>query len=337
MPPSENADLILDDLSQQLARKFGKAQREHKARIVTFGSSLTCSLNYSKLLRGNKYFFGIPPAMLDHRAVFPSTKFGEFVVLICGASDRVLVLPKRLVIEMLADVPSRRVDIFFEDGQYILQTTRHPKTDVTPYLNAFPTPEPIQKGETPTEASPTQDRAHLRIQSGLITLGRAEGCSVWVPVSDRNLSYNGHPFSARTLPRLPNFGFDETSRRIIQNIDVLWLTKNVIRKAFEIEATTSIYSGLLRLNDLALAQPNNQIATYIVTSRAKRNKVYSQLLRPSFQALLARCQFLAFESIEEKLRYVADLPPSARVTGLVRGETFQIPEHLLYPEDLDNA
>src|SRR5437016_3047172 len=85
---------------------------------------------------------------------------------------------------------------------------------------------------------------------GLLRLG---------PINDRNLAFQQTPFTKLTLAKLPNFGFEENTRRIVQNIDVLWLRRNVICKAFEIESTTSIYSGLLRLNDLVLAQPNNQI------------------------------------------------------------------------------
>lgn len=334
-----SANLILEDVIRRLARRFGRPRRERKARIVKFGSSLTCSLNYSKLLRGDKYFFGLPPAIVDPGSVFPPTKFGEFVLLICGAPDRVLVLPRTVVCGMLAGVSSLRVDVFFESGAYVMQTTKHPKLDVAAYLNAFPAPEPREGAGTgdagAEEGDSTPDRVHLRIQSALIRLGRAEGCSVWVPVNDRNLSFKGEPFSPHTLPRLPNFGFDETTRRVIQNIDVLWLAKNVIRKGFEIESTTSIYSGLLRLNDLVLAQPNNQIDLYLAASVAKRNKVHAQLLRPSFRRLLTRCQFIAFEDIELEADRINSLPleRGARVTGLVHGEKFEVPEHLLYPED----
>jgi len=159
---------------------------------------------------------------------------------------------------------------------------------------------------------------------------------VWIPINDRNLSYEGRPFSKRTLARLPNFGFDENTRRIVQNIDVLWLAKNVIRKAFEIEATTSIYSGLLRLNDLILSQPNIQIELFLAAARGKRNKVHNQLLRPSFQPLLPKCRFLAFEEIDEQMERLGkfSVSPGVRVTGLLRGESFDLPEHILYPSRL---
>jgi hypothetical protein len=144
------------------------------------------------------------------------------------------------------------------------------------------------------------------------------------------------PFSPLTLERLPNFGFEENARRIVRNIDVLWLKKNVINKAFEIESTTSIYSGLLRLNDLALSQPNNQIDLYIAASENKKHLVYNQLLRPSFQSLLSGCRFVAFEHIEKQLNHLEslDLARGVRISGLVEGEFFAAPEHMVYPDNL---
>ena len=234
-------------------------------------------------------------------------------------------------------VASRRIDIFVEDDAFILQTTGHPKRDVTEFLNAYP------KGDTsPETAGPEKrpdgspDRLHLKVQSALVTLGQAEGCSVWVPINDRNLSFEGHPLSAHTVSRLPNFGFDENTRRIVQNIDVLWLAKNVIRKAFEIESTTSIYSGLLRLNDLVLSQPNVRIELYVAAGRARRDKVYKQLLRPSFQSLLPKCQYLPFEEIGKQIGRLHSFTANSdvRVTGLLRGERFELPDHVLYPSGL---
>jgi hypothetical protein len=159
----------------------------------------------------------------------------------------------------MRNVVTRKVDVFTEGDTYILQTAGHPKINVTEFLNAFPADELAKKRVDETQAMPTADRAHVKIQSGLIRLGRVEACSVWVPPNDRNLSYKGESFHSATLERLPNCGFDENTRRIVQNIDVPWLIRNVIHRAFEVESTTSIYSGLLRLNDLVLAQPNNQI------------------------------------------------------------------------------
>ena len=41
-----------------------------------------------------------------------------------------------------------------------------------------------------------------------------------------------------------------------------WLKGNAVVAAFEIESTTSIYSGLLRMSDLIAMQPNLNIPLY---------------------------------------------------------------------------
>lgn len=330
-----SADIIIEDVIDRLARRFGRVQQSAKARIITFGSAFTCSINYSKLLRGNKYFFGLPGTFLDPAHSLGETRFGEFVLLVCGSIDKILVIPRSFIIAMMQGVVSRRLDVFLDGESYILQTTKHPKRDVTEYLNAFPREKARQEeGGSGSDVPQKTDRIHVKIQFGLIVLGLAEGCSVWVPVNDRNLSYQHQAFSSRTIGKLPNFGFDENTRRIVQNIDVLWLKRNVIQKAFEVESTTSIYSGLLRLNDLVLAQPNVRIELYVTAAMLRRDKVYNQLLRPSFQPLLSKCEFVSFEAIEKQMKHLETFPTDsgARVSGLVKGEKFEIPEHHLYPE-----
>jgi hypothetical protein len=234
---------------------------------------------------------------------------------------------------MTRNVPTRKIDIFVEDGVFVLQTTGHPKLNVTEFLNRYPDHRPSKSDGNGSDAESTVDRSHVKIQNHLIQLGRAEGCKVWVPPNDRNLSYRGAGFASMTLDRLPNFGFEENTRRIVHNIDVLWLTKNVIHKAFEVESTTSIYSGLLRLNDLVLAQPNNQIDLYIVADSRRRDKVFNQLLRPSFHELAPRCEFLAFNVVEEAFTRIESLKlgKTGRVSGLLNGERFSIPAHYVYP------
>jgi|ERR1051326_225324 hypothetical protein len=329
-----NAPLIVQDLVALLQRRYGKREPFGRSRLYKFGSSFCCSINYSKLLSGHRFFFGVSGEVVDSNFAFPQTKFGDFVLLVCGDVEDTLVLPRSFVIEMLAGVPTLRIDIFNDGGAYILQTTKHPKQNVTEFLNAFPkqrTPEEVAMPEDDSVVAP--DRVHVKMQWALIQLGQAEGCSVWVPPNDRNLSYKRQSLASNTLDRLPNFGFDENTRRIVQNIDVLWLTRNVIRKAFEVESTTSIYSGLLRLNDLVLAQPNNQIDLYVVASNNRRERVQNQLIRPSFQQLLTQCRFVDFESIESQLERLKAVQTAkgVRVTGLIEGEQFSLPDHYVYP------
>jgi len=63
---------------------------------------------------------------------------------------------------------------------------------------------------------------------------------------------------------------------------VLWLDGDAIVAAFEIESTTSIYSGLLRMADLLSMQPNLNIPLYLVAPDERRQKVFTESTgRPS--------------------------------------------------------
>jgi len=71
----------------------------------------------------------------------------------------------------------------------------------------------------------------------------------------------------------------------VEGIDVLWLKQNVILAAFEVEHTTSIYSGLLRMSDLVAVQPNIRFPLFIVVPEERREKANEEITRPTFESL----------------------------------------------------
>ena len=69
-------------------------------------------------------------------------------------------------------------------------------------------------------------------------------------------------------------------------IDALWFEKSSdsIVAAFEVEQTTSIYSGILRLYDLALSPAGQEVkGLYLVAPDDRENEVQAQINRPAFQ------------------------------------------------------
>ena len=97
--------------------------------------------------------------------------------------------------------------------------------------------------------------------------------------------------------------YDTTTLDTIEQIDVLWLKGRSISRAFEVEHTTAVYSGLPRMADLLALQPNMDIRLHIVAPDERREKVFREMLRPVFSLLdrgpLARsCTFLSYESVE---------------------------------------
>lgn len=126
---------------------------------------------------------------------------------------------------------------------------------------------------------------HTRMQHLLIRLGQALKYRVHVARNDRHRSFAGEAFALATTDQLPDIGAQDDVMNTIALIDVLWLSEDgqQIVCAFEIEKSTSIYSGILRMKDLAQSLPEQACHYYIVAPDNREQEVLAQLSRPSFK------------------------------------------------------
>lgn len=184
---------------------------------------------------------------------------------------------------------------------------RRPPRSIETVAGPITVPEPDTLEPALSEPVPT---AHTEIQFRLLKLGVDMGFAVWVARNDRSRTFEGKPFSEwfslkETLP----LNFDEGTMRTVELIDVLWIKANAIVAAFEVESTTSVYSGLLRMSDLLAMQPNLNIPIYLVAPVERRNKVLLEVSRPTFSRMnppLAEvCRFISFETLNERLKEFA--------------------------------
>lgn len=172
---------------------------------------------------------------------------------------------------------------------------------------SFEQSELVSKAEAKTAAT-----RHTEIQYLLATLGAEMGFEIWVARNDRSRSWNGKALGElpQVIDELPT-QFNEATNRTIELIDVLWLKGNTIVAAFEVECTTSVYSGLLRMSDLLALQPNIEINLFLVAPGERREKVKQEILRPTFslkeKPLAEVCGFLGFENFTTKLDGIREL------------------------------
>jgi hypothetical protein len=183
-----------------------------------------------------------------------------------------------------------------------------------------PEPEQPEEAIAKSGAETAEDKAattrHTEIQHMLLSLGADMGYDVWVARNDRSKRWNGRTLGEmpRMLDELPT-QFNEATNRTIELIDILWLRGNSIVAAFEVECTTAIYSGLLRMSDLLALQPNLEINLFLVAPDGRRDKVEQEILRPTFslreKPLVETCGFIGFSTLVEKVEGIRKL-------GLVR-------------------
>ncbi|WP_254831404.1 Cdc6/Cdc18 family protein [Haloglomus salinum] len=149
----------------------------------------------------------------------------------------------------------------------------------------------------PEEGDETRSvRDHLEIQHALVQLGRAHQHDVFVARNDRSESIDGTTLGEGCVDTLPLRGLPEKAAELIEYIDVIWLDGDSIVKMFEVENSTQIYSGLLRMADFAASVPNLMVDLYVVVPESRAETAEQHLSRPSFQQLLHEPEHITVDS-----------------------------------------
>lgn len=132
-----------------------------------------------------------------------------------------------------------------------------------------------------------EENDHSEMQYLLAKLGKDLGYEVWIAKNDHSKQRQGKVLGELSLKKLPQACFSEDVFRTVSLIDVIWLDKiGQFVGAFEVEKSTSIYSGILRLHDLATSMGDGKCQLYLIAPKKREREIQAQLLRPSLQTSL---------------------------------------------------
>ncbi|TEA27269.1 hypothetical protein [Candidatus Schmidhempelia bombi] len=149
----------------------------------------------------------------------------------------------------------------------------------------------------------TEVRESIKMQALLAQIGACMGMKIWLPKADRSrVLKEWKKDTDALLEKLP-LNYDETTLSTIEQIDVIWLKGRAITRAFEVEHTTSVYSGILRMADLLALQPNMNINLHIVAPDNRQEKVFQEIRRPVFSLLESgplseRCSYIPYRNLK---------------------------------------
>jgi type II restriction enzyme len=119
------------------------------------------------------------------------------------------------------------------------------------------------------------------------------------------------------LPTSAGNGLDS-----VRLIDVVWLERESaqVAAAFEVEHSTSIYSGIVRMLDLALGTPFSPAGRlFLVAPDNRREEVAQQLRRPAFSRVSELgIRYLPYNQVKEHgpaiKRFGAGLKPLVEIS-----------------------
>ena len=169
--------------------------------------------------------------------------------------------------------------------------------------------EEAAKANKALAAAREGDRTHTEVQGWLRDLGLSLGFDVWIASNDAGRPYAGGRLGDGCLRTLPSAIDSAPGAEAVRLIDVLWLERGLSRVAgaFEVEHTTSIYSGIVRLLDLALGGSGEAVqGLFLVAPDRREADVREQLARPAFSRVAdLRVRYLPYGELERNREAMA--------------------------------
>jgi len=159
----------------------------------------------------------------------------------------------------------------------------------------------IEKRHKEVTNEKEEEDLHTEMQYHLLKIGRSLGYDVISASNDRSRCHNGNNFSFISLPKFPEIGVDKDTNNTIALIDVIWFKKgtNKIVSAFEVEKSTSIYSGILRLTDLYFSFPEDPSSLFLIIPDNREQELVLQLSRPAIKNNNIEIHYIVFSDLRK--------------------------------------
>ena len=159
----------------------------------------------------------------------------------------------------------------------------------------------LEKRQQEITEENAEESLHTEMQYHLLKIGSALGYDVFSAVNDKSKSFIGTNFSFLCCNHFPTIEIDKDTLTTIKLIDVLWFQKttNNIIGAFEVEKSTSIYSGILRLTDLAFSIADGDEVFYIIIPDKREKDVELQLSRPAIKNNNISIKYILFSDLRQ--------------------------------------
>ena len=157
----------------------------------------------------------------------------------------------------------------------------------------------IEKRQEGVQQEKEEENLHTEMQYHLLKIGNALGYDVIAASNDRSRSHAGNNFSFISLQKFPEIKLDTETLNTVKLIDVLWFQKgtNNVIAAFEVEKSTSIYSGILRLTDLSYSIADGDEVFYLIVPDKREKDVCLQLCRPAIKQNNVAMRYILFSEL----------------------------------------
>jgi hypothetical protein len=285
-----------DEVLRTVRQMFGQVSK------ISNGNSLFSVANgaariyfrYSKVHKNGRTFFGV--RKFDIRSL---EGHNSYICFVTDNGSQPVMLPFADFEELFRQAQPAtdgqyKVQIDFGKGPLELYVPKQGRFNVEAYIGL----DLLQRSLDASKTRETRSFTHCEVQTLLAEIGQLKGYDVFVPASDVGRVRWSEARRFRTRDNAP-FEIKELGP-LLSEIDVVWLSpmSDSIEGLFEVEHTTTIYSALLRFNDVLLTSP--AISRFSVVAEEGRRSVFArQLFRPTFRrsGLSELTSFLEYSNV----------------------------------------
>jgi hypothetical protein len=291
MPNLQKAGIL-----ETLRKRFGEIHKiSGSESLFKIGEDAArIYIRYSKVHPGGRTFFGLRE--VDLRQL---EGHNAFLCFLLDDGSAPLFIPFGDFEEIFRNAQTAsdgqyKVQLLFRNSVQELYVARQGRFNVEGYVGL----EPIARSLNTALIREAHNLTHTQVQTLLAGIGHFKNYGVYVPEHDAgSLDWTlTERFALRgSIPS----GFDQV-KGILSEIDVIWIARGgeAIEGLFEVEHSTTVYSGLLRLNDVLLTDP--KVSRFSIVSNEARRALFSrQLYRPTFRksGLAELTSFLEYSNV----------------------------------------
>ncbi len=218
-----------------------------------------------------RYFFGLNYLTVEEIANLDN----PFIAFICGSVDRTVLIPAKILfshLDRLSHDRNGEYKINIDRELNIVLSGRGNRLDCKKYINNWKlllSPPKIKQALKNT----VEESLHSILQGRLIEIGNIRGFKTYSP--NKSKVFNNKSLEKMiTLQNCPDLQF--SNYKLLRQIDVLWFKSKgdhfIPEKAFEVELTTGIWSGVGRM---ATLMDYSNVGLYVISND---NKKYCQVI-----------------------------------------------------------
>ena len=289
-------NLYKSEILETLRKRFGELHKiKGSESLFSIGEDAArIYVRYSKVHPGGRTFFGLRE--VDLRQL---EGHNGFLCFLLDDGSGPLFVPYVDFEEIFRNAQTAsdgqyKVQLLSRDNGRELYVARQGRFNVEGYVGL----EPVSRSLNSTLLREAQSLTHTQVQTLLAGIGHFKDYGVYVP--ERDAGGLDWTLTERFQLRgsIPS-GFEQV-KGILSEIDVIWIARGgeAIEGLFEVEHSTTVYSGLLRFNDVLLTDP--KVSRFSIVSNETRRALFSrQLFRPTFRksGLADLTSFLEYSNV----------------------------------------